>query len=90
MNEVYGSAPQSLIDIERENCETLIRAHVELESAYQVQNNAQKQYLKSRQPASSSAVKLAKKYRGLCTNLPIHPILCMIYYNNFEENFIVT
>jgi len=75
LNEVYGSAPQSVVDIERESCEALVRAHAELESAFQVQSNAQKQYLKSRQPPSSSAIKLSKKYRSSCNNLAVHPIL---------------
>ena len=54
-------------------------------SAFQVQENAYKQYLKSRPLANSTSVKAAKNIRILHPVLPIHPLLSKFSKKNPHE-----
>lgn len=74
-NEVYGSVPQAVIDIEKENIENLINAKIDLSSAFKTQSNAYKQYLKSRQAPNTNAVKMSKKFRLSHPTIPVQPLL---------------
>jgi ATP-dependent RNA helicase DDX54/DBP10 len=73
-NEVYGSVPQDLINIEKDAIKSMIESKIELAGAFQTQENAYKQYLKSRPLASTQSVRAAKNIRLVHSALPIHPI----------------
>ncbi|RNA16152.1 ATP-dependent RNA helicase DDX54 [Brachionus plicatilis] len=74
-NEVYGSVPQSIIDVEKDTIRTLLEEKIDLKCAFEVQENAYKQYLKSRPLSGAASVRAAKNIRQLHPFLPIHPLL---------------
>lgn len=80
---MYGAIPQSVIDIEKETVKTLIQSKTELISAEKVQNNAYKQYVKSRPLPSAKILKSIKKQATVGLKIDIHPLLSkkVIYYS---------
>jgi hypothetical protein len=84
---VYGSVPQAIVDIEKDALKYLIESRVELQSAFQVQENGYKQYLKSRPLANSASVRAAKNIRMLHPVLSVHPIFRKKFFKIFKIFF---
>ena len=74
-NGIYGTIPSSILNTGSEILSNYENANGDLSSMKRVQENAYKQYIKSRPLAKSIMVRFAKEHIISNTSLGTHPLL---------------